>query len=100
MWGLIIFMKRSVPTVARPPVTIDRDPDASELFKKTILITIVIPLLILFFSELVLYCLGFDDPLRGKPNDRRIQTEFSASNSDVIATAIGSKWTHPELTVE
>jgi hypothetical protein len=80
MCGFDHAMKRSVLSVAYKLVTNDRDLDASELFKKTILTTIVIPLLILFFSELVLYCLGFDALLRGKPDDYRIRIESSAFN--------------------
>lgn len=88
MCGFDPLMKRPVTTVVDKPVNRDRDPDASECFKKTILITIVIPMLVLFFSELVLYCLGFDDLLRGKPDHQWVQNQSSNAYgmSDVIAS--------------
>ncbi len=87
-------MKRSVLSIAYKLVTDDRNLEPSELFKKTILITIVIPMLVLFFSELVLHCLGFDALLRGKPADQQVQNP--SSNAYGISGAIGPKGLIPD----
>jgi hypothetical protein len=77
----------TVPKPTLPSVPKDREDiqEMSQLFRKTILITIVGPILFLLCAKVILHYLGFTDPVQNKLDPKHRQVlPFNQADSQRI----------------
>ncbi len=77
----------TLPKLTLPSVASDREEDQemSQLFQKTLLITIVGPIVFLLCATVILYYLGLADPLQNKLDQKHRQVHpFNQANSQRI----------------